>query len=93
MAVHKHEAAVVEVEAQGTGTLICGHSFHSCFDLYCFEGAESRLVEGVAASEKHDIAAKHDFLRYAGVRELVLSPVVQSLSNERLPLFHAFHVL
>ena len=92
MAVHKHEAAVIEVEAQSAGTLICSHSFNSCFDFHCFEGAESRLVEGVAASEKHDIAAKHHFLRNASVRKLVLSSVVQCLPYQRLPLFHAFHI-
>ena len=93
MAVHKHEAAVVEVEAQGAGALVRSHSLHSCLDLHCFQGAETRLVEGVTAREKHDIAAKHDLLRNAGIGELVLRSVIQGLADERLPFFHPLQVL
>ena len=65
MAIHEHEARVIEIKSQRNRSLVCGHALGAGLVLDRFERLEAGLV--VAAGEKHDEAAEHDFTQDAGV--------------------------
>ena len=65
MAIHEHEARVIEVKSQRNRSLVCGHALGAGLVFDRFERLEAGLV--VAASKEHNEAAKHDFTQDAGV--------------------------
>ena len=94
MAVHEHEARVVEVEANRHGAFICGHALRTSLVLDGLEGLERGLVETILSRVEHDEATEHDLLQDARVGKACrLRSLIQAASYELFPLAHAFEVL
>ena len=93
MAVHKHEARVVESEPNSGGAFVRRHSFYTCLRLDYFDVAVRALLERVLAGKEHCEAAEEDLLSNALVALiLLLCTRVEPIADQGLPLSHSLDI-